>query len=288
VRRLSENPWPLPLTHVSQALLSSARTPTSSEQKPTMRVRLEDVPGCFRSRDRDSHSRSGAAAVTSTRRGRHSSPAIDALQTSDRPPSYLESDAVPSSFRRTDIQGLRGVAVLLVVLYHGGFDVPGGFTGVDVFFVISGFVIAGLLLREFDGSGSIRLTHFYARRIRRLLPALAVMVALVAVAGVLASPVDGQVIGAHTGSQHLSSPQMHISTALALVTPTSRRRTTSFFTPGHLASRGSSTSSSQHYFSCPGRLRRYLGRLSWSDRGHRWDGHPGTDIGAWVTHGAVR
>ena len=106
---------------------------------------------------------------------------------------------MPSSFRRTDIQGLRGVAVLLVVLYHGGFDVPGGFTGVDVFFVISGFVIAGLLLRELESSGSIRLMHFYARRVRRLLPALAVMVALVAVAGVLASPVDGQVIGAHTG-----------------------------------------------------------------------------------------
>ena len=108
-------------------------------------------------------------------------------------------DVVLSRSRRADIQGLRGIAVLLVVLYHGGFHVPGGFTGVDVFFVISGFVISGLLLRELHGSGSIRLLHFYARRIRRLLPALATMVVLVAVVGVLASPVDGQVIGAHTG-----------------------------------------------------------------------------------------
>jgi peptidoglycan/LPS O-acetylase OafA/YrhL len=101
--------------------------------------------------------------------------------------------------RRADIQGLRGVAVLLVVLYHAGLHVPGGFTGVDVFFVISGFVITGLLLREVESTGSLRLRRFYARRVRRLLPALATMVVVFAAIGVLASPVDGQVAGAHTG-----------------------------------------------------------------------------------------
>ena len=101
--------------------------------------------------------------------------------------------------RRADIQGLRGVAVLLVVLYHAGLHVPGGFTGVDVFFVISGFVITGLLLREVESTGSLRLRRFYARRVRRLLPALATMLAVVAAIGVLASPVDGQVVGADTG-----------------------------------------------------------------------------------------
>ena len=101
--------------------------------------------------------------------------------------------------RRADIQGLRGVAVLLVVLYHAGLHVPGGFTGVDVFFVISGFVITGLLLREVEPTGSIRLRRFYARRVRRLLPALATMLVVFAAVGVLASPVDGQVAGAHTG-----------------------------------------------------------------------------------------
>jgi peptidoglycan/LPS O-acetylase OafA/YrhL len=103
------------------------------------------------------------------------------------------------SWRRADVQGLRGIAVLLVVLYHAGLDVPGGFTGVDVFFVISGFVITGLLLRELDASGSLDLRRFYARRIRRLLPALAVMLTVVAAVGLLASPVGAQVTTAHTG-----------------------------------------------------------------------------------------
>ena len=79
---------------------------------------------------------------------------------------------------RPDIEGLRGVAVLMVVLAHAG--VPGflgGFVGVDVFFVISGFLITGLLKRELEGCGRIRFTEFYAKRVRRLLPALVVMLA---------------------------------------------------------------------------------------------------------------
>jgi len=101
--------------------------------------------------------------------------------------------------RRADIQGLRGIAVLLVVLYHANLHVPGGFMGVDVFFVISGFVITGVLLRELEATGSLSLPRFYARRIRRLLPALATMLIAVAVIGVLASPRGSQVVGAHTG-----------------------------------------------------------------------------------------
>jgi peptidoglycan/LPS O-acetylase OafA/YrhL len=84
-------------------------------------------------------------------------------------------------------------------LYHADLHVPGGFMGVDVFFVISGFVITGLLLRELEARRSLDLLHFYARRIRRLLPALATMVIVVAVVGVLASPTGSQVVGAHTG-----------------------------------------------------------------------------------------
>ena len=76
---------------------------------------------------------------------------------------------------RPDIEGLRGVAVAMVVLFHAGFvGVVGGFAGVDVFFVISGFLITGLLLRERERRGSISLARFYARRIRRLLPAASV------------------------------------------------------------------------------------------------------------------
>ena len=73
---------------------------------------------------------------------------------------------------RRDIQGLRAVAVLLVVLGHAGVPgLDGGYVGVDVFFVISGFLITGLLLREHRGTGRIALARFYARRAARLLPA---------------------------------------------------------------------------------------------------------------------
>ena len=73
---------------------------------------------------------------------------------------------------RPDIEGLRAVAVIGVLLYHAGVPgFPGGFVGVDVFYVISGFLITGLLLREIGSNGRISLTRFYARRMRRLLPA---------------------------------------------------------------------------------------------------------------------
>jgi peptidoglycan/LPS O-acetylase OafA/YrhL len=79
---------------------------------------------------------------------------------------------------RPDLEGLRGVAILLVLLFHAGipgFD--GGFVGVDVFFVLSGFLITGLLLREHERFGRIDLGAFYARRARRILPAAAVVLA---------------------------------------------------------------------------------------------------------------
>ncbi|WP_456286954.1 acyltransferase [Microbacterium sp. JZ70] len=83
---------------------------------------------------------------------------------------------------RYDIQGLRAVAVVLVVLDHAFHMPAGGFVGVDVFYVISGFLITGLLLRELEQSGSISLRAFYARRVRRIVPA-AVLVLAVTVIG---------------------------------------------------------------------------------------------------------
>lgn len=75
---------------------------------------------------------------------------------------------------RPDIEGLRGIAVLLVVLYHARFPyVNGGYIGVDVFFVISGYLISGLLIKEMETTGKISFLQFYARRGRRLLPAAA-------------------------------------------------------------------------------------------------------------------
>src|SRR3954469_18834662 len=88
--------------------------------------------------------------------------------------------------RRGDIEGLRGVAILSVVLYHAGLGwVSGGYVGVDAFFVVSGFLITTLLWREAEATGRIAFGAFYARRARRLLPAAV----LVIVATVVASKV---------------------------------------------------------------------------------------------------
>lgn len=74
--------------------------------------------------------------------------------------------------KRLDIQGLRAIAVLLVVLYHAGAPVlTGGFVGVDVFYGISGFLIVGLILTEVRDTGRVGLLAFWGRRLRRLLPA---------------------------------------------------------------------------------------------------------------------
>lgn len=102
--------------------------------------------------------------------------------------------------RRRDIQGLRAIAVLLVVLFHAELPVPGGFVGVDVFFVISGFVITAMLMREWSQHGRIRFAHFYFRRFLRLTPALALVVVVVALASVfLQNPFGAQQTTARTG-----------------------------------------------------------------------------------------
>lgn len=75
------------------------------------------------------------------------------------------------------VDGLRAVAVIAVLLYHLGIDwIPGGFLGVDLFFVISGYVITGLILDSIERSGGLDLRAFYISRVRRLVPALVAMV----------------------------------------------------------------------------------------------------------------
>jgi peptidoglycan/LPS O-acetylase OafA/YrhL len=102
--------------------------------------------------------------------------------------------------RRPDIQGLRAIAVLVVVAFHAGLPVPGGFVGVDIFFVISGFVISAMLIRERRATGRTRFANFYLRRFKRLTPALAVMVAAtVAVSAMVLSPLGIQQTAAQTG-----------------------------------------------------------------------------------------
>ncbi|MBP6087645.1 MAG: acyltransferase, partial [Rhodoluna sp.] len=91
---------------------------------------------------------------------------------------------------RADIQALRALAVLMVVLFHLWPNrLSGGFAGVDVFFVISGFLISKALFRELADSGRIAIVRFWARRIRRLLPAALLVIAVTALVSFLAVPV---------------------------------------------------------------------------------------------------
>ena len=81
------------------------------------------------------------------------------------------------------LDGLRAIAIIGVLLYHSGIDwMPGGFLGVDVFFVLSGFLITSLILEEYDRSGRVDFRRFYLGRARRLLPAVLVMLIIVGIA----------------------------------------------------------------------------------------------------------
>jgi peptidoglycan/LPS O-acetylase OafA/YrhL len=103
-----------------------------------------------------------------------------------RPP---HTDTPRKKSHRRDIQGLRAVAVLAVLLDHLFGWPRGGFVGVDIFFVISGFLITGLLLREHERTGTISFRSFYERRVKRILPASVLVLFVTAVAGSLLFPV---------------------------------------------------------------------------------------------------
>ncbi|CAN7461328.1 acyltransferase family protein [Pseudoxanthomonas sp. LjRoot143] len=102
---------------------------------------------------------------------------------------------------RPDIEGLRAVAILLVVAAHAGIPgFEGGFIGVDVFFVISGYLITGLLIGEHARTGHIEIAAFYARRFRRLLPALLLMLLVTAIAVRLVLPSEERAYQAEAGA----------------------------------------------------------------------------------------
>ena len=111
---------------------------------------------------------------------------------------------------RPDIEGLRGIAILLVLLFHAGLPwTPGGFVGVDVFFVISGFLITGKLWRESQQPGGLNITRFYAWRIRRLLPAALVAVTVISLIGLLVTaPLDRSELAADGAASALSIANM--------------------------------------------------------------------------------
>jgi ribosomal-protein-alanine acetyltransferase len=108
------------------------------------------------------------------------------------PTAGAVSPDVERNVRRVPaLDGIRAVAIALVLLFHGGFTwAGGGFLGVDVFFVLSGFLITGLLVAEFRQHSGIALTRFWGHRVRRLLPALLLMLLGVAAWAAFLAPPD--------------------------------------------------------------------------------------------------
>src|SRR5688500_6180100 len=106
------------------------------------------------------------------------------------PDPAVEPAEVDPNARSDEVQALRAVAVTLVVLYHAWPSaVPGGYVGVDVFFVVSGFLITTLLVREIEQTGTVSVTRFWARRARRILPAALLTLLVCALATITLLPV---------------------------------------------------------------------------------------------------
>src|SRR5215212_7979046 len=126
-------------------------------------------------------------SVTADRLGRVSTAPAESFS----PVQHVERGPAPGvrsgpshdSRRRPALDGIRALAVTAVAIYHfgGGGEswLPGGFLGVDVFFVLSGYLITGLLLAEYNRRGTIDLLGFWVRRLRRLAPALLLMLLVV-------------------------------------------------------------------------------------------------------------
>lgn len=135
-------------------------------------------------------------------------------------PAYTAEDPAPvkplkpGRIRRVPgLDGLRGIAVLAVVIYHFfGDALPGGFLGVDIFFVLSGFLITALLVRELGATGRISLKEFWRRRARRIIPAsVTVLVVATAVAGFIGGDVQVGLVPQFLGSLFFANNWVQIS-----------------------------------------------------------------------------
>jgi len=114
---------------------------------------------------------------------------------------------------RPEIDGLRAIAVLSVVFFHAELGPPGGFVGVDIFFVISGYLISALILRDFENA-KFSIVEFWERRARRIIPALAVMVVVTLIAGyAFLIPEELKNLGASAFSQSLFIANVFFSRA---------------------------------------------------------------------------
>ena len=125
------------------------------------------------------------------------------LNTSETPPSHIPSAAaataeMASHSYRGDIDGLRAIAVVAVVIFHAFPDLcPGGFVGVDIFFVISGYLISSILYKDLR-QGDFKFRNFYSRRIKRIFPALILVFAFCLFLGwFVLFPTEFAVLGKH-------------------------------------------------------------------------------------------
>ena len=118
--------------------------------------------------------------------------------------------ALINNFRyRPEIDGLRAIAVLAVVLFHAEFGCPGGYIGVDVFFVISGFLITSLIWKDLEG-GRFSIVNFWERRARRIVPALVVVtLAILGTGWFLLAPPDFKSLGRASASQAVFMANVH-------------------------------------------------------------------------------
>ncbi len=128
---------------------------------------------------------------------RSARPGTTRVEPPDASAFVIGASSSPPSYR-LDIDGLRAFAVLAIIALHSTSHVSGGFTGVDIFFVISGFLITGVIQRDL-ACGTFRLTDFYARRVRRILPALLLMlVVTLGFGALLLLPEEYVRLGRHT------------------------------------------------------------------------------------------
>jgi peptidoglycan/LPS O-acetylase OafA/YrhL len=117
---------------------------------------------------------------------------------------------------RPEVDGLRAVAILAVLFYHAGFSFSGGYIGVDIFFVISGFLITSLIINEFDRQ-QFTLFKFWERRILRIFPALFLVLLVTLIIGwFLLLPDDYIELGKSTAYQSVFAANIHFWVGLKL------------------------------------------------------------------------
>ena len=180
-----EQPRPArPVERIAKAASQPPAQPTSAESSPEPRPENEISRALARRSQPVGTPTSKQLKTPRPSREQRQTARQDNTKGADTPAVPKESATVTRQRRARlrpvpGLDGLRGLAVLAVVLYHFFGDLlPGGYLGVDMFFVLSGFLITSLLVREFAVSGRISLTDFWVRRFRRILPAALVVLCL--------------------------------------------------------------------------------------------------------------